>query len=141
MASLACWVPLFVLCPVANLMALRTGHVGPQVWTAIALQLLFLSMAQMGFGRTDLFIFCIKSDNKGDRCYIFIYYGVCAKQAMFGSGQRPRTECVIDCACTESDSDSALISEYQVQCDGRICLLLLHDGFQYRRFLHGKMAT
>lgn len=50
MASLACWVPFFVLCPIANLMALRTGHVGPHVWIAIALQLLFLSTAQMGFG-------------------------------------------------------------------------------------------
>lgn len=50
MVSLACWVPFFALCPVANLMALRTGYVGPQVWTAIALQLLLLSVAQMGFG-------------------------------------------------------------------------------------------
>jgi len=55
MASLACWVPFFVLCPVANLMALRTGYVGPHVYTAIALQLLFLSTAQMGYGAIFLF--------------------------------------------------------------------------------------
>lgn len=79
MASLACWVPFFVLCPVANLMALRTGYVGPHVWTAIALQLLFLSLAQMGFGAAYYVVLLLQSDNKCHRCYIFIHYGVCTK--------------------------------------------------------------
>lgn len=142
MASLACWVPLFLLCPVANLMALRTGHVGPQVWIAIALQLLLLSIAQMGFGRCILLIFfAVKSDDKCDRCHILVYYGICTKQTMPRSGQWPRAECGIGRACTESDNDSALISEHEVQRDGWICLLLLHDGFQHCRFLYGKKTT
>lgn len=142
MVSLACWVPVFALCPVANLTALQMGYVGPQVWTAIALQLLLLSIAQMGFGMVYFVDFLVvKTHNKSDRCHIFVYNGVCTKQAMSRSGEWPCTECFINRARTEPDNDSALISEHQVPCDGRICLLLHHDGLQYRRFPHCKMAT